>query len=196
MRKANAIAGLGLALGAAMPLAANAQAQSVGAYAGAGAGQSEAWAYNCDPLPQCKKKGTAYKFFGGWQFHRNFALEAGYTDLGQVSSSNPGTFDQTVKLKLSEATLVGLIHGSDRASLFGKIGAYYGRTTATTTQSGTTTVVKKSNGNATIAGGVQFFVTRNIGIRAEGQRYLKVGGGNLGDSDYTAYTASVLWKFD
>jgi OmpA-OmpF porin, OOP family len=185
----------GLALSAALPLAAHAQGQSVGAYAGLGGGQSEAWNYNCDPLPECKKKGTAWRFFGGWQFHRNFGVEIGYSDLGHVSSNNPGTFDQTVKVKLSEGNLIGFIHGSDRVSLFGKVGAYYARTTATTTLNGTTNVVKHTNGNPTIAGGIQFFVTRNIAVRGEGQRYLKIGGGTLGDSDYSAYTANVLWKF-
>jgi len=186
-------------LSAGVPLAAHAQATTPGGYVGVGAGQDEAKKYQCDLLPTCKKKGTVYKFFSGWQFSRNFAVEVGYTELGHVSSSQPGTFDETIKAALSDATLVGFFHASDRGSIFGKVGVYYANTTDTVTLNGTTQTFKKGNGNPTYGVGVQYFFTRSLGVRAESQRYMKMGGGQnggqLSESDWNAYTVSLLWKF-
>src|SRR3954465_3343749 len=95
---------LGLALGAAAPLMAHAQAATRGVYVGFGAGQAEAVNYShktCDPFltSNCKKIGSAFRFFGGWQFGRNWAVEFAYTDLGKITASTPGSFDQAVKAR-------------------------------------------------------------------------------------------------
>ena len=94
---------------------------------------------------------------------------------------------------------MGFIHPSDRASVFGKVGAYYANTTDTVTLNGTTQTFKKGNGNPTYGVGVQYFFTRSLGVRAESQRYMKMGGGQnggqLSESDWNAYTVSLLWKF-
>jgi OOP family OmpA-OmpF porin len=185
---------LGLVLSAVMPLAAQAQASARGVYAGVGGGQSEAWDYQCDALPTCKKKGSAYKFFGGWQFGRNFGVEFAYTDLGKVSSSSPG-FDQTIKVRASDVTFVAQWPALERLAFFGKVGGYYASTSADTTQAGVTTRVKESRGNGTYGGGIQWYITQGLALRGEGQRYMKVGGGSIGDSDYSVYSVSLLYKF-
>ena len=186
---------LGMALGAALPLAAQAQTTMPGVYVGIGAGQAEPLQYDtCDTRPICKKKGSAYRAFGGYQFSRNLAVEAAFSDLGKVSSSSPG-FDQSVKVRAGELTVVASYPASERFSVFGKAGGYYAQSTSTTTQSGTTTTVRETNGNPTFGAGLQFFMTRNLALRGEGQRYMKVGGGKIGDSPYNAYTLGLLWKF-
>jgi OOP family OmpA-OmpF porin len=186
---------LGLALGAAMPLAAHAQATMPGAYVGISAGQSEPLQYDaCDTRPTCKKKGSAYRFYGGWQFSRNLGVEVGYSDLGKASSSSP-TFTETIKVRATELTLVGWIHGSERASLYGKVGGYYAQTTADSAGGGVSQRLRESNGGPTFGAGLQYFMTSSLALRGEGQRYMKVGGGKIGDSDYTTYTVGVLWKF-
>ncbi len=38
-------------------------------------------------------------------------------------------------------------------------------------------------------------MTPSLALRGEGQRYLKVGGGAIGDSDYTVYSVNLLYKF-
>jgi len=184
----------GLALAMVMPLAARAQAAKSGAYAGVGGGQGEAWDYQCDALPTCKKKGSAYKFFGGWQFSRVWGVEFAYTDLGKVSSSSPG-FDQTIKVRASDITLTAQWAPLERLALFGKVGGYYASTSADTTQAGVTTRTQESRGNGTYGGGVQWYITDGLAVRGEGQKYMKVGGGSIGDSDYSVYSISVLYKF-
>jgi OOP family OmpA-OmpF porin len=186
---------LGLALSAALPLAAQAQATGRGVYIGVGAGQAEALKYECDTLPACNPKGTAYKFFGGLQFHRHFALEVAYTDLGKVSSNAGAAFDDSITVKASEVTFVALYHPTERFSLFGKAGGYYAKTSKLRQTGGTTIRANESNGNPTFGAGLQWFMWDGIALRGEGQRYMKVGTGNIGDSDYNVYTISLLWKF-
>jgi len=186
---------LGLVLAVAMPLAARAQAGDRGVYVGVGAGQAEPLQYDsCDTFPTCKKKGSAYKFFSGWQFGRNWAVEFGYQDLGKAYASSP-TFNQSIKVRLSDIALVGQWVGTERFTVFGKAGAYYGNTTVDTAQAGTSTRINQSRGNLTIGAGLQWYAWRGLAVRGEGQRFLKVGGGSIGDSDYVAYTLGLLYKF-
>lgn len=186
---------LGLLLALAMPLAARAQAGDRGVYVGVGGGQAEPIQYDaCDTFPTCKKKGTAWKFFGGWQFGRHWALEYGFTDFGKASASSPTT-SQSIKSRASEVTILGQwVSGNDRFALFGKAGAYYANTTADTTVSGVSTRVTEGRGNATFGAGLQYYIWRGLAIRGEGQHYMKVGGATIGDSDYNVYTISLLYK--
>jgi OOP family OmpA-OmpF porin len=186
---------LAVAVSAALPLAAHAQSTtSIGVYAGVSAGQAEAVAYDCSALPACKKKGTVYRVFGGYQFSRNWALEVAFFDLGKVSSNSP-TFDEVITVKGSELTLVGSYPATERFSIYGRVGGYYAHTADKFTQSGTTLTVKESKGNPTFGAGLQYFVTQNLALRGEGQRYMKVGGGKIGESNYNVYTFGLLWKF-
>jgi OOP family OmpA-OmpF porin len=186
---------LGLALSAALPLAVHAQAATPGIYVGANIGQSEALDYECDLLPGCKKKGTAWKLYSGWQFHRNFAAEIGFTDLGHASSNFPGFFDETVKVRMGELSLVASWPATNRFSLFGRAGAYYAKTADDFVLFGTSTHLAETNSGFTYGGGVQYFVWSNVGLRVEFQKWLKVGGGDIPKSDYQAFTAGLLWKF-
>jgi OOP family OmpA-OmpF porin len=186
---------LGMALGAALPLAAHAQATMPGMYVGIAGGQAEPLQYDvCDTRTICKKKGSAYRVFGGWQFNRNFGVEAAFSDLGKASSSS-ATVDETIKVRVSELTLVGSYPATERFAIYGKVGGYYAQSTADTTTSGVTQRLTESNGGITFAGGLQFYMMPSLALRGEGQRYMKVGGGKIGDSDYTAYTIGLLWKF-
>jgi hypothetical protein len=78
--------------------------------------------------------------------------------------------------------------------IYGKVGGYYAQTTDTFTVNGVGARVKESNGGLTYGGGLQWFITPAIAVRGEAQRYQKVGGGNIGDSDYNAMTIGLLWK--
>src|SRR5258708_34887480 len=115
---------LGLAMSAALPLAAHAQAATPGIYAGVNIGQSESLKYDCSLFPDCKKKGTAWKLYSGWQFHRNWGAEIGFTDLGRVvSAPSPGPSDE-IKARLGELTMVGPLPFIQRTSAFGKAAVY------------------------------------------------------------------------
>jgi len=166
-----------------------------GIYLGGALGQSEAKKYDCTGQPQCENHGSVGKLFLGLQFGRNWSLELGLTDLGTVDSANPGTvFRETVKVRLGEANLLASYPVSGRFMVYGKGGIYYAQTTNDFTQTGVSTRLKESNAGPTWGGGVQYFITGGLAVRGEAQRYMKVGGGNIGDSDYNAYTIGILYK--
>jgi len=190
---------LGLLLALAMPLMAHSQTATRGVYLGVGAGQAEAVNYSdrvCDPLltTDCKKKSDVFRFFGGWQFGRNWGVEFAYTDLGKITSTIPGTFDQTVKARVGEMTLVGSWPATDRIAFYGKVGGYYGNATTETTQNGVTQQVNEGRGNYTFAAGIQWYMTPRLALRGEGQHYVKVGT-TVADLDYNVYTVGLLFKF-
>jgi opacity protein-like surface antigen len=112
-----------------------------------------------------------------------------------VKSSTSGSFDEVVKVKLGEASLVASWPASERVSLLGRIGGYYAKTQASRTQTGVSTHINQTNSGLTFGMGIQYFLVANLALRGEFQRYLKVGGGNLGDSDYQTFSAGLLWKF-
>jgi opacity protein-like surface antigen len=162
-----------------------------GIYLGGALGQSEAKAYDCTTLAQCENHGSVGKVFLGLQFGRNWALELGLTDLGKVDSENPPTgFTDSVKVRLGEATIMPSYPLSGVFMIYGKVGGYY----AQTTNDRNGARIKESNGGITWGGGLQWYITGGLAIRGEAQRYMKVGGGNIGDSDYNAYTVGLLYK--
>jgi len=197
MKNGNTIAViLGLAMSAALPLAAHAQAATPGIYAGVGIGQSESLKYDCSLFPDCKKKGTAWKLYSGWQFHRNWGAEIGFTDLGRVVSAHaPGSSDE-IKVRLGELTMVGSLPFSERISGFGKAGVYYAGAVHDATLNGSTSHLTHSNASVTYGFGLQFFVYRGLGLRGEYQKYLRVGGDTVAQSDYQAITGGLIWKFE
>lgn len=176
--------------------AAQAQAQTIerGIYFGVDLGQSKALEYDCQARATCETNGTAVKYFVGWQFGQHWAAEVGYTDLGKVRSENPGTFKEDIKARLGEATIVASYPGSARLMIYGKAGGYYAHTTDDVTVNGVSARLSESNGGATWGFGLQYYFWRGLAARLEGQRYMKVGGGDIGDSDYNVYTIGLVYK--
>lgn len=90
-----------------------AHAQDTGLYAGVGAGQAlvDERAYDDED--------TAFSVFGGYQFHRNFALEAGYTDFGKLEPRGEGS---NLELASASLTAVGILPFTEKFSGYAKAG--------------------------------------------------------------------------
>ncbi len=67
---------------------------------------------------------TGFKAFGGYQFHRNFAVEANYTVFGDTEDNIAG-IDTEVEFDSFGVSLVGIAPIADRFDLFGKLGFAY-----------------------------------------------------------------------
>ena len=189
-------AGLAI-LGAASALAfaGPATAQDVGFYAGFHIGQSsaeDACTGVSGPGISCDDKDTAWKILGGYQFNRNFALEFAYTDFGEVSAS--GTFTASIEATAFELVAVGMLPVADRFSVYGKIGMYRGDTEFSTNNP-LFDNASESNTDLTFGIGVRFDFTKNLGVRAEWQKYQDVGGGDIGESDVDLISVGLIWKF-
>jgi opacity protein-like surface antigen len=164
-----------------------------GIYLGFGLGQSQALDYDCRGRPTCENHGSAVKYFVGYQFARHWSAELGFTDLGKVRSESAG-FREDIKARLGELTVIGSYPLNGRFSLYGKVGGYYAHTTDDVVLNGVSARLSESAGGVTWGIGAQYYVWRGLAARLEGQRYMKVGGGDLGDSDYNVWTIGLLYK--
>jgi hypothetical protein len=189
-----AVLAIGLATGAGLT---HAQAPTIdkGLYIGGALGQSEAKEYDCSGQPQCENRGTVGRAFVGYQFARHWSLELAYVDLGQVDAAAPVTFSESIKVRLGEAAILASYPATAKLLVYGKLGAYYAGTTHDVTVSGVSSRQHETNGGPLWGGGLQYFITGGLAVRGEATRYMKLGGGNIGDSDYNAYTIGALWKF-
>ncbi|HEV3010285.1 MAG TPA: outer membrane beta-barrel protein [Burkholderiales bacterium] len=183
-------------------LAAPAWAQDAGFYVGGALGQVEHQDACEGASISCDEKDTGWKVFAGYQFNRYIAAELGYADLGESSASGvvgPITARANFEVTAWELVAVGSYPVMERLSLFGKLGLYRAETELTGSGTVGTLVIpvseKESNADVTFGFGVRFNITRNLGVRAEWQRYLDVGGDDVGESDVDFISLGVVFRF-
>lgn len=145
---------------------------------------------------------TAYKLFGGYQFNRNFAIEAGYFDLGAfgytANTAPAGTLNGRIKIQGLNLDLVGTLPVSERLSIIGRIGAQGARSRDTFSASGAVGVVdanpRKTEVNYKLGLGLQYEFSDSFFVRAEAERYrINDAVGNHGDIHL--YTVSLVFPF-
>src|SRR5262245_29045744 len=169
---------------AAFALAGSAAAQQPSlssVYVGGSLGQAE-YKDGCAGVANCDEKDTAWRIFGGYQFNRYFAAELGYHDLGEASAP-AGALEGTVW----ELVGIGAYPIVDKLSVYGKLGLYRGELEAPG--------AKETNSDLTYGAGLQYDVMKNVGVRGEWQRYSKMGGGNLVETDVDVMSVGVLYRF-
>ena len=191
-----------LSLAAATAFAGSALAQvtqETGAYAGLSLGQSKA-KLDCAGFSSCDDKDTAFKIFGGYQFMRYIAAEAGYTDLGKVKASAPGVSVE-IKSHVWELLAVGSYPiGTSGFAPYAKAGFYRGETKTNVSVTGGGASNKETSTDITGGIGVRYDIMRNFAVRAEWQRYNKVKAGtlvgvNIGDSNVDVISIGGIYKF-
>ncbi|HYR36352.1 MAG TPA: outer membrane beta-barrel protein [Burkholderiales bacterium] len=185
----------GTAIVAVLGLAAAAFAGPAAAqngYLGFSAGQSKFRFSGCDS--PCDDKGKAYKLFGGYQFNRYAAIEAGYSDFGKATFGSA-----EVKANAWEVSGVGtwgipIGAGGMGFSVLGRLGIYNGDVKATVPSTGAE--AKHGTTDLTFGLGLQVDLSRIIAVRGEWQRFSKMGGGSLGEkADVDALSVGALWRF-
>ncbi|HET9977255.1 MAG TPA: OmpA family protein [Burkholderiaceae bacterium] len=125
-------------------------------------------------------RGKAFKVFGGYQFNRNLALQAGYFNLGKfgfsANTAPPGTLDGAFKVHGFNLDLVGTLPLTDRLSALAGIGAQYAKTKADFTASGAASPVtapRKESGSTNVkyGAGLQYALNPSLLLRGEVERY-------------------------
>lgn len=185
-----------LGVASAMLVAGPALAQDQGWYVGATIGKSsqdDACAGSSVAGVSCDDEDTAWRILGGYQFNKHFAVEAGYTDVGEASASGGG-FNASVEAKIWEVVAVGSWPFTPNFSAYGKLGLYRGETDFNTNIPGVGNA-SESNNDLTYGIGARWDFTRNLGARLEYQVYSDVGGGNIGEGDVEVISVGVIWKF-
>jgi OOP family OmpA-OmpF porin len=201
------LAGVLMAAGMAVSSLTMAQAMpDAGWYLGGSLGQSQA-DLDCTGATSCDDKDSSWKIFAGYQMSRNLAVEFGYTSLGEVTASTPSFFlpgfgtipsaNISIESSVWEVSGVGSLPVADRFSFFGRAGLYMADTDVSLRFAGPPGVVDDSDDNIglTLGFGARVDLTRNLGIRAEWQRYMDVSAGDFDESDVDVMALSLVWRF-
>lgn len=143
------------------------------------------------------------KLFAGYQFHRNFAVEGGYVDLGRFSydattTAPAGVLNGKMRRQGANIDLVGTLPITGSFSALGRIGAVYTSVRDTLTGTGGVAVAYpnpgKSDTSAKFGLGIQYDLSKAIGLRGEIERYqISDSAGNVGTIEM--YTAGMVVKF-
>jgi opacity protein-like surface antigen len=147
-------------------------------YIGASAGRTKSAEDACfTPNLPCDRSNQSYGGQIGLEFDPNWAIEGGYRSLGRIVDQNDkaGTYT-IVKTKLVELDVLGQLP-IGRFVPYLKGGAYLARNQMDSTM---ITPANANQGGWTYGAGIRFDVTKNIGVRAEWQRYNNVGAAAVG----------------
>ena len=148
------------------------------------------------------EKSGAFKLFGGYQLNRNFAVEAGYFNLGKfgfTSTTVPaGTLTGQIKLQGVNLDLVGTLPLTERLSAIARVGAQYASARDTFSGTGAVNVLNPNPSkralNYKAGAGLQYAFGPSLLVRAEAERYrVNDAVGNRGDINL--YSVSLVFPF-
>lgn len=144
---------------------------------------------------------TGYKAFVGWQFHKNFAVELGYANLGDydidtnITAPAAATFSSDAEVDGFAVSLVGSYPVTDKFSVLGRIGAYTWDVDSDGSVLIGATLVNldvDDDGTDILYGvGAQYDFNKAVGIRAEYEIYSDVGD----EDDVGFLSAGVVIRF-
>lgn len=150
------------------------------------------------------ERNIAFKLLGGYQFNRNFAVEAGYFNLGQfgytATTVPAGTLTGKIKLQGLNMDLVGLWPMTEKFSALGRVGMNYAQAKDNFTSTGavatpTTPNPSKNALNYKAGLGLQYDFTHALGMRVEAERY-RIDDAVGQKGDINMYSLGLVYRFD
>ena len=143
--------------------------------------------YTMPPGSSEKTSDTGFKIYGGYQFSKNWAVEAEYVNFGQYKETEPAAHS-IVKASGFGVSAVGTLPLSDQFALFGKLGVL-AKSTDTNDYNATGNSVysqSKITAAALLGLGAEYRFTQNLALRAEyeyaGKTSVGENGGKLNNS--------------
>ena len=125
----------------------------------------------------------------------NFAVEAGYTDLGKGSASQAGVGSASLEASGFEIVAVGIMPLNPKWSLYGKAGFFIWDVDLKLSP-GLGTSESESGTDLTFAFGVGWDITKSFGVRFEYQVYSNLGDENTtGEGDVNVLGANAIFRF-
>ena len=145
-----------------------------------------------------------YKVFGGYQLHRNIAVEAGFFDLGSFGytarTAPPGSLSGDIRVKGINLDLVGIWPITERFSALGRVGVTSARTKGNFGASGAVRMPYASANpseratNVKFGAGLMYDFTPSFGMRVEAERYrINDAVGNKGHVDMVS--VGLVYRF-
>ncbi|WP_198155871.1 outer membrane beta-barrel protein [Herbaspirillum autotrophicum] len=120
-----------------------------------------------------KRTDTGFKFYGGYQFNNNWAIEGQYLNIGtyagDTKNRTPNNMHITAKASGFSVAAVGMLPLGQSFALFGKAGAIL-KTVDASEYNDLKTLrreVKSTKTSALLGAGVEFKVTPQLVLRAE-----------------------------
>ena len=143
----------------------------------------------------CEDSDTSFKVYGGAKLHRNFAFELAYVDMGEsVVKDNVDTL--VIEATGLNASVFGIIPASRNIDLFGKVGLMYWEAEKSSSGTSNGTIASSEGADITFGFGANVGVSRTFALRAEFEKFRKVGGEmTTGESAVTVLTLGVAWYF-
>ncbi|OIQ91397.1 outer membrane protein P5 precursor [mine drainage metagenome] len=148
-------------------------------------------------------KDTGFKLRLGDQLSQNLALEGGYIDFGKAKYSGayslPGAGSASGQRQVYgfNFDVLGSVPLDNGFSVFGKAGVLLSRVkTSAATADGSASF---SNSATTLrpglGGGVDYALSKNVDLRAEWERYFKVGNDSTGKNNADLLSAGLNYRF-
>jgi OOP family OmpA-OmpF porin len=191
-------------------------AQDQGWYMGIGIGQSKAKQVgSCSDLNgvlnpgfscSIKDTSTGAKLFGGYQFNQYVAAEGSYVNLGKFTMSANGTVGATSvtasgsdKPSGFSVDAVGTWPITPEFGVLGRIGVFRWTLDDSASVSGggisLSTSNKPTGTSADFGVGAKYDFAKNMGVRAEFQRFKSIGNSTTGKSDVDLLSVSFVYRF-
>jgi OOP family OmpA-OmpF porin len=119
---------------------------------------------------------TAWKLFAGFKFNPNFAIEAGYGDLGEYEWKD-NSADEKINMQFTAfyATFVGWVPVGDSVKLFGRLGYAYWSADLDYKESGFSSSGDNDDFDPVVGLGFEYQPAKQIGVRFEWEQFQNVG---------------------
>lgn len=151
-----------------------------------------------------RDRDRGYKVFGGYQLNRNFAIEAGFFDLGSFGYTArtvpAGSLTGDVRIKGVNLDLVGLWPLTDKLSALGRVGVTSTRSDARFSATGAASgpyadsSPSQRSTNHKFGVGLNYDFTPSWAMRVEAERYrIRDAVGNKGDADMVS--VGLIYRF-
>lgn len=160
-------------------------------FIGASAGQAT-FDTSCGAGETCDDTDTAWKIYGGLEVNEYIQMEVGYADLGEAKFSDAAS-SATAEVNGMTVQVVGTFAINPSFSLIGRGGMNFLNLEVNDT-------VEGNEGDTDVAWslglGAQYNLSKSVGLRAEWERYFKVGDEDTtGEMDVDLISASVVYTF-
>jgi OOP family OmpA-OmpF porin len=150
------------------------------------------------------------KMFAGYRLYPNWAVEAGYVDLGKTSAKRTMTAPGTGSIALDSRNtgwfvdLVGRMPIGNGLSLIGKVGQIYSENRkqlstsgAVSLAPGTASSYKEREFNWKYGAGAEYEISKTMAARGEVELYRKLGKDDAGgENEAGLFSLNLLVKFE
>lgn len=145
---------------------------------------------------------TGYKVFGGYQVNKNFAVEAGYFDLGKfnftATTAPAGTLTGNFRVRGLNLDAVGILPITEKFSAFGRVGVQYAKTRDSFAGTGAVLVANPNRSerdtNYKYGLGMQYDFTPSLGMRVEAERY-RINDAVRGKDNIDLVSVGLVYRF-